>query len=123
MPDFKNGKIYTIRCKDDEALIYVGSTTQKLSQRWQDHKDSTKLESKYCFKLYQEIRKRGVDSFYIELYEDFPCERKEQLHKREGEITRLIGNLNSRIAGRNRNEYYLENREKINNERKEYVKE
>ena len=38
MPDYKNGKIYTIRCRDDESLVYVGSTTQQISQRWQDHK-------------------------------------------------------------------------------------
>ena len=34
MPDYENAKIYTIRCKTDENLIYVGSTTQTLSQRW-----------------------------------------------------------------------------------------
>ena len=30
MPDYKQGKIYTIRCKTDETLIYVGCTTQSL---------------------------------------------------------------------------------------------
>ncbi len=38
MPDYKNGNIYTIRCKDDPTLIYVGSTTQQLSQRWHENK-------------------------------------------------------------------------------------
>ena len=35
----------------------------------------------------------------IELYEDFPCERKKQLLKREGEIMREIGTLNHKLAG------------------------
>jgi hypothetical protein len=30
---YKNGKIYTIRCKNDDTLIYVGSTTQPLFKR------------------------------------------------------------------------------------------
>ena len=33
MPDYKQGKIYTVRCKTDDTLIYVGSTTQPLSER------------------------------------------------------------------------------------------
>jgi hypothetical protein len=30
MLDYKKGKIYTVRCKTDETLIYVGCTTQSL---------------------------------------------------------------------------------------------
>jgi len=35
---YKNGKIYTIRCKNDDTLIYVGSTIQPLFKRWYGHK-------------------------------------------------------------------------------------
>jgi hypothetical protein len=38
MPDYSNGKIYTVRCSNDPKLIYVGSTTQSLSKRWGNHK-------------------------------------------------------------------------------------
>ena len=31
---YNNGKIYTIRCRDDNNLIYVGSTVQPLYKRW-----------------------------------------------------------------------------------------
>jgi len=31
---YKNGKIYTIRHKNDDSLIYVGSTVQPLFKRW-----------------------------------------------------------------------------------------
>ena len=36
----------------------------------------------------------GVEHFYIELVEDCPCDRNEELLKREGEIIRSIGTLN-----------------------------
>ncbi len=38
MPNYKNGKIYTIRCKIDASLIYVGSTTDKISTRMAKHR-------------------------------------------------------------------------------------
>ena len=38
MPDYKQGKIYTVRCKTDDTLIYVGCTTQSLCERMAKHK-------------------------------------------------------------------------------------
>jgi len=46
------------------------------------------------------MRETNINDWYIELYEDFPTERKEQLNKREGVIIREIGTLNKNIAGR-----------------------
>jgi hypothetical protein len=40
-----------------------------------------------------------TDYWYIELNEDCPCERKEQLTQREGQVIREIGTLNKRIKG------------------------
>ncbi len=31
MPDYKQGIIYTVRCKTDDTLIYVGCTTELTS--------------------------------------------------------------------------------------------
>ena len=42
MPDYSQGKIYTIRCRNDPALIYVGSTIQPLSKRLGEHKRHSK---------------------------------------------------------------------------------
>jgi hypothetical protein len=95
MPDYKNGKIYTIRCKIDASLIYVGSTTEKLSIRMAKHRYDSKKS--HTLPFYKQIK--DWNDWYIELYEDFPCERKEQLEKREGEIIRDIGNLNKIIPG------------------------
>ncbi len=100
MPDYKNSKIYTIRCKTDNNLIYVGSTTQPLSKRMVEHrsKHNEEKSDSYTNPLYIKMREFGIENFFIELYEDYPCERKEQLEKREGEIIWNIGNLN-RVIG------------------------
>jgi len=62
------------------------------------------------------------DNWYIELYEEYPCENKEQLGKREGEVIRLIGTLNSRIEGRTKREYYEDNMNKIVEQMKQFYK-
>jgi hypothetical protein len=55
--------------------------------------------------LYQKIRETNIDDRNIELYEDFPTERKELLNKREGKITREKGTLNKCKASRTYKEY------------------
>ena len=122
---YKNGKIYTIRCKNDDTLIYVGSTVQPLFKRWHQHKKSINNEKsiKYNYPLYKKIRETNIEDWYIELYEEFSCENKEQLNKREGQIIREIGTLNKRIEGRTHKEWYEANRNIILEKNKEYNKE
>ena len=114
MPDYKNGKIYTIRCLSDKDLIYVGSTCQLLSYRWSDHKRNSTKEKYENICLYVQINQKGIDDFYIELYEKFPCTCKEELLKREGEVIRSMGSMNHIISGRTKTEYYVENKDHIN---------
>ena len=93
MIDYSKSKIYTIRNQNDTSLIYVGSTTQQLSKRWGEHKSDSKL----CplRKLYRLINGKW-DDWYIELYQSYPCNNREELQQKEREIIRLIGNLNVR---------------------------
>jgi hypothetical protein len=95
MIDYSKSKIYTIRSQSDTNLIYVGSTTQPLSKRWGEHKNDSKL----CplRKLYRVINGEW-DDWYIELYQPYPCNNREELQQKEREIIRLIGNLNVRGA-------------------------
>ena len=125
MNKYNNGKIYTIRCKDDNELIYVGSTIQPLYKRWNDHKKRHNNENnkEYNKLLYITMREKGIKSFYIELYEDYSCERKEQLNKKEGEIIREIGTLNKVISGRTPKEYYDDNKEIKADKGKQYREE
>lgn len=48
------------------------------------------------------MNEQGIENFEIEVVEEFPCENKKELEKREGEIIREYGTLNRRIAGRNK---------------------
>jgi GIY-YIG catalytic domain len=104
MPNYKNGKIYTIRCVNDTNVIYVGSTTALLSKRLGQHK-SNKSSSVSIF------NNNDWTDWYIELYEEYPCDIVEQLHKREGEVIRQIATINKVVAGRTTNERYAEVKE------------
>jgi hypothetical protein len=119
MPDYNKGKIYTIRSKTDDTLIYVGSTIQQLSVRIGGHKIKSR-DIKYQNRLIYKTINNNWDNWYIELYEEYPCENKEQLCKREGEVIREIGTLNVVVAGRTRKEYREENKEQITEHKKEY---
>jgi hypothetical protein len=117
---FKNGKIYTIRNRNDETLIYVGSTVQPLYKRLSAHKISSKNPKKENYLLYIKMNETDMNDWYIELYIDCPCERKEQVTQREGEVIRQIGTLNKNIPGRTHKEWREENKEHIKEHTKEY---
>jgi hypothetical protein len=121
MPDYNKGKIYTIRCRTDETLIYVGSTIQPLSVRIGGHKIKSR-DIKHQNRLIYKTINNNWDDWYIELYEVYPCENKEQLCKREGEIIREIGTLNYQIAGRSYEEWREDNIDKIKLAQQEYNK-
>ena len=121
MPDYTKGKIYTIRCRTDDTLIYVGSTIQPLSVRFGGHKKASRRINCQNMLIYKTIN-HNWDDWYIELYEETSCENKEQLGKREGEVIRLMGTLNSRIEGRTKREYYKDNTNKIAEQMKQLYK-
>jgi len=113
--DYANGKIYTIRSFQTEKY-YIGSTTSTLTKRLSQHKTEYKLGRNYCSS--SDIIQ--YSDAYIELLEDFPCFKKDQLCKREGQLIREHKDncVNNRIAGRTKKEYCEDNKE----QRKEYDK-
>ena len=110
---YKRGKIYTIRCRDDDSLVYVGSTIQPLAKRIGGHR-----KDKEC-SLYQFVD-GDWSNWYIELYEEFPCDNKEQLEKKEGEVIREIATINKYIAGRDLKQYFQDNHDELLEKRKQY---
>lgn len=116
------GKIYIIRNKIDENLLYIGSTFADLNYRFNRHKFQTTT------RLHRYITETNDDwdNWDIELYQEFECDNKEQLQKKEGDIIRLflndnpLGTLNKGIAGRTKKEYIQDNKEKIRDIRKRY---
>jgi len=117
--DYQNGKIYKItNCIDNE--VYIGSTTQSLVKRFSWHKNRITNERFKNTKVYKHINDLGFDKFCISLIEDYPCTNKTELRRREGELIREHGTLNTDIAGRTREEWNEENKEKRSETKKEY---
>jgi gas vesicle protein len=120
MDKYKNGKIYTIRYKNDDSLIYVGSTVQPLYKRLAAHKARSKNQKYNKTLLYIKMNETDINDWYIELFEDCPSERKEQLLQCEGQVIREIATLNKQISGRTKQEYYEDNKEQIQEKMKEW---
>ena len=75
---YNNGKIYKLVCTD--GYYYIGSTSQMLYLRLNHHKSASKI-GKSC--VYNHINMIGWDKVKIELIEDYPCNNKKELNKRE----------------------------------------
>ena len=120
MPDYSQGKIYAIRSyiTDD---VYYGSTTNSLSKRIYEHKRCYKkwliTKKNYCSSF--KIIEKDIDA-YIELVENYSCNNKNELHKKEGEIIRANVCVNKRIDGRTKKEYRQDNKEVISQYQKQY---
>jgi hypothetical protein len=128
---YQRGMIYTIKNITDDTKIYVGSTMNNLSKRFYTHKSDCKSGKRIS--LYSYIENNDWSNWYIEWYEDFPCNSKKELNRREGQVIREIGTINKQIAGRTVNEYrednvdkikkyYKENIDKIKEQKKKYYK-
>lgn len=121
MVNYGNGKIYELYDKNTNEMIYIGSTTQPLYKRLGEHKKDCK---KFDSNIYRYIRENDID-FGIRLLENFACENKDELCKKEGEIQRIHKDRikNTNIAGRTGKEYYQENIDKIKEYDKKYKQE
>ena len=121
MPDYKNGKIYKI-WNDVNDKVYVGSTTRGLSERMRSHMNKRKCKSHYL--LYVGMDNIGVEHFKIELIEDFSCELKNELLRREGYWIRKLNThkcgYNKILSGRKNAEWRMDNREIILQKKREY---
>ena len=141
---YKNGKIYILV---DTAYTkqYIGSTCEKLSRRRSRHISSYKYYQAHpdqehrfttSFCMFDEF---GIDNVKVELFENYPCNNKEELLKREGFYIRKNDCVNKCIAGRTtkerqqmwqeqnketmkekKHEYYLNNKEYFQEQGKSY---
>lgn len=121
MPDYSKGKIYSIRSYLTTD-VYYGSTIETLARRLIQHKRDYKIwlnkKEKSNLSSFRIIEKDS--DCYIELVEDYPCNNRNELHKREGEIIRANTCVNKRIAGRTYNEWLNDNKEQILEYKKQY---
>ena len=117
MNKYSEAKIYLLKCKTDPSLIYVGSTINTLYHRLKCHRADSKNKSNSL--VYKTIN-NDWDNWEITLYENYKCETKQELQKREGEIIKLMGTLNTKIEGRTHKEYYYDKRDAVLKQKKEY---
>jgi len=119
-PQFLQGKIYKLVCKTT-GDVYIGSTYCTLKDRLAEHINNyttyinTFGISAHYKKSYEILEN---DNFEIQLLENFPCYGKYFLTKREGWYQKNTKCINMKIAGRDKQEYYLDNKEKIDNKNK-----
>jgi len=104
MVNYQNGKVYKIINENNE-IVYIGSTTEeKLCRRYNSHKHK-------------------APNHKIILIENYPCNSKEELCKREQQIIEEYSNLlNERKAYRSEEEKKQYNNDWVKNN-KEYKKE
>jgi DNA-directed RNA polymerase beta' subunit len=127
MPNYQDGKIYKIVCNITDEC-YIGSTTEPtIARRLATHVST--------FKRWKAGKRNKTTSFdiidrgdyQILLIETYPCNSKDELHSREGEIIRKYKSececVNSYIAGRTIKEWYQDNKYTIQEHTKEYMKE
>lgn len=114
MNKYENGKVYVIR-SDQTEKIYIGSTCSSLSRRFYSHKCQSQNKTSS-----QKIMIFG--DAYIELLELYPCKSKIELNKREGELIREHKDVvvNRTIPCRSKQEYFIDNRERMLEKSKQY---
>jgi hypothetical protein len=113
MVNYQNSKIYKIWSPQTDK-IYIGSTVKLLCRRMADHKSD--------YKAYLEGRQHFISSYKlielsdcaIELIENYSCNSREELNKREGEIIRQNKDncVNYQIAGRTKLQWRNDNNER-----------
>jgi group I intron endonuclease len=95
MPNYEQGKIYRIDCLCGCEGFYIGCTTQPLKKRMNDHRNHHKYPTKNGL-LYKHMKETDFGMFKMILIEEYPCEDKESLEKRESEwITNLKPTYNT----------------------------
>lgn len=123
MSKFDDAKIYKI-VDNTNNNIYIGSTINKLTTRLNNHKQSYKkfLNGKSRYITVFEILKNN--DYKIELIEEYKCENKQELLKKEGQYILSCQCINKRVEGSTMSEirkrHYNKYKDKIINNAKQY---
>jgi len=127
----KMGCIYKISCKDENITdCYIGST-KDFKERKRHHKivcnnKNDKDDKKYNSKVYKFIRENGGwGNWKMKIIEEIETDDKTELLKKEQEYLNLNNSsLNSvkniYLTAEGKIEWYIKNKEKLNEYHKEY---
>jgi hypothetical protein len=119
MPDYQKGKIYKL-WSPSKNLVYYGSTVQTISQRLADHLKKFKNYNNGNNDYTTSFLVLDCDDYKIELIEEYPCNNKQQLFRKEGEYIKANDCVNNIVAGRTRKEYRIDNVDNIKKIGKQY---
>ena len=115
MPDYQKGKIYKL-WSPSKNLVYYGSTTETISRRLSKHlTDLNRYNNKTSTRYVNSFKILECEDYKIELVEEYPCNNRQQLCKKEGEYIKANECINKCIAGRTPEEYYNDNIERKKN--------
>jgi len=127
--DYSNSIIYKLCCNDPNVTeIYVGSTTNFKSRKY-CHKtncnNNSEKNKNYNLKVYKFIRDNGgFQNWSMIMLEQYNCENKKQLQSRERYYIELLkSSLNNNIPTRTKQEYNIDNKDKLKEYQKKYQKE
>ena len=133
--DYQLAKIYKIEAlnPEHESDVYIGSTCEpSLAHRMAGHRRTYKQWKKGNYshvRSFDLFDKYGIDNCNILLIDEFPCETKDQLRKKEGYYIKNIPCVNKNIPSRSTKEFqkqYRDNHkdyfEQYRNNHKEYSK-
>ncbi len=104
MVNYQLGKIYKLQ-SEHSAKIYIGSTCKKyLSERKATHVSDYKRYRQGKTNYLSSFEIMALGDYDIELLENFPCESKDELLKKEKELIRLnkdiVVNINNPIMSK-----------------------
>jgi hypothetical protein len=124
MPNYQNGKIYKIVCNITDEC-YIGSTCEPtVARRLAGHVINYKVWKAGKGKKVTSYDIIDKGDYQIFLIESFPCNSRDELRSREGQIIRKYKSelecVNSNIAGRTGKENYQDNKDTIKKKVKEY---
>ena len=111
MSDYKQGKIYKIVDLTTENNIYVGSTCQTLEKRLSGHVNDFKyytMNNNNNYITSYEVLKNG--NYEILLIENYPCDSKYELLKKERYFIETMNCVNQIIPTRTKKEWIDSNR-------------
>ena len=111
MSDYKQGKIYKIVDLTTENNIYIGSTCQTLEKRLSGHVNDFKyytMNNNNNYITSYEVLKNG--NYEILLIENYPCDSKYELFKRERYFIETMNCVNQIIPTRTNRERIDANR-------------
>lgn len=126
--DYSKGKIYRLVC-NTTGNQYIGSTSQSLSQRLGGHKAAYKriLEGKITKNLtsFSILSENNCEMILIE---DYPCENKNQLERRERHFIETMDCINKVKPAQTKEEYIeyhrqykKDHQEKISKSSRDYI--